>query len=109
MNNVKLKEEQLKLEKKLINEPTLKSRIEELRLKADKNDKSALEFQLKELANHAQVIESQKKSDEELQRITEIKKELLAPYSEKLKFIKLQSRLIGLLLQELRSFNEDQP
>lgn len=106
MDSIKLKEELLKIEKKLLKEPTFKSRIEDLRALADKNDKAGLEFQLKQLAEHNQLIDSQKKSDPELIRVTEERKELASPYVEQLKYNKLQSRLVGLLLQELSGFGE---
>lgn len=106
MDSVKLKEEQLKLEKKLMKDESFKSKIEDLRTLADKNDKTGLEFHLKQLAEHAQAIESQKKSDAELARVSEEKKELAAPYVEQSKYNKLQARLIGLLLQEINNFGE---
>lgn len=106
MDSQLLKEELLKIEKKLSKEPTLKNRVQELRNKATKSDKVGLEFELRQLASHAQAIESQKKSDETLKTRKEEVKELNASYNEQLKYNKLQARLVGLLLQELNNFEK---
>lgn len=106
MDSQKLKEEQLKLEVKMSKDPHMIDIIKNLREMADKSDKTQLEFKLKELAKHLQTIDSMKKSDEELIKASQIKKELLQPYNEQSQQNKVQSRFVALLLQELNLFQE---
>lgn len=107
MDAQKLKEEQLKLEKKLYKEPGGEDRVRKLRAMCDSGQVAHLEFQLKELAKHRQAILSQKASDEAL---NEAKKEvsvLAAPYNEQVRGNTAKSRYIGLLLQEINHFEGD--
>ncbi len=104
MDSEKLRTEMAKLKKKLSEGPNGKNLINDLQAMSDKNDVSGLEFKVKELAKHAQAIQSQKLSDEELQVAGQVKKELEAPYREQVSQVKRESRLIGLILQELNGF-----
>lgn len=105
MDNIKLKEEQLKIEKKLIKNGQKELAVE-LREMTDRGEKDKLEYKLKELSKHNQAIISQAISDEELQNAKQIAKDLNKPYSEQLAGNKQKARLIGLLLQELNNFQE---
>lgn len=102
MDAEKLKEEQLKLEKKLSKEPG--DFVKDLRAMQERNDVVGLEFKLKELAKHNQAILSQKASDEELNQAKRRVKVLSAPYNEQVRGNTAKSRYIGLLLQELDYF-----
>lgn len=106
MDSIKLKEEQLKLEKKLAKDGVNGDLVADLRTLADMNDREGLEYKMKELAKHRQAVISTKKSDEKLQEIAAQKRELEAPYREQLSQNDLKARFIGLLLQELNHFGD---
>ena len=105
MDNIKLKEEQLKIEKKLIKSGQ-KDLAVELREMTDRGEKDKLEFKLKELSKHNQSLISQAISDEELQNARQIAKDLGKTYLEQAAGNRQKARLIGLLLQELNNFQE---
>lgn len=100
-DQTKLQEEKLKLLKKVD-----KSFAEEVIAMMERTDANGLEFKLKELARHANAVQSQKASDEQLNRVINEKKVLEAPYREQLNQNKAKSRFVGLLLQELNGFQE---
>lgn len=107
MDGQTLKEEQLKLEKKLFKEPGGKDRVKELRAMCDRADIVSLDYQLKELAKHRQAILSQRKSDEHLKAAKNHVSNLNAPYQDQLKGNDTKSRYIGLLLQEINDFEDE--
>lgn len=108
MDAQKLKEEQLKLEKKLCKEPGGAERVKELRALCERGEVYELEFKIKELAKHKQAILSTKASDEELNAIKEKKSALEAPYNEQTRANDVKSRYIGLLLQEINHFEGEE-
>jgi len=100
-NAIKLRDEKLKLLKKL--DDRFVAEVQEL---FDRTEITLLEAKLKDLARHAQAVASQKASDNELMELLEQKKELEAPYKEQLSSNRAKTRLVGILLQELRNYEE---
>ena len=106
MDSQILKEELLKLEKKLIKDHLATNKATQLRSLAEAKDSAKLKFEIEQLAIHAQAIESQKKSDPDLTQAKQILKELNEPYAEQKKYNSLQARFAALLLSSLTNFEE---
>lgn len=107
MDDIKLKEERLKLEKTLKSSGGNKIFIEEVIKEFEENDVEGLEFRLKSIAQHKQAVLSTQASDEELEKAKLNVKFLNAPYNEQKRGCDQKSRYIGLLLQEINGFQSE--
>tara|TARA_R110000868_G_C10973188_1_gene771576 strand:+ start:100989 stop:101324 length:336 start_codon:yes stop_codon:yes gene_type:complete len=108
MNDEKLREERLKLEKKLVKSGGNKIFVEEVMAEYERCQESDLEFRLKRISEHKQAVISTQNSDEKLDEAKRAVKHLVRPYNEQKRGCDEKSRYIGLLLQELKGFEPEQ-
>lgn len=103
-----LREERLKLEKKLSRGYDSKEFLEEVMREFEDKDLSALEFRAQRMAEHKQAIISQQKSDEELKAAKRRVSGLNAPYNEQKRASDTKMRLIGLMIQEMKGYETEE-
>lgn len=108
MNDSKLREERIKLEKKIRNSAGGRLFTEEVIASFERNDIQDLEFRIKGIAQHKQAVISTQNSDEELEKAKNEVKILNAPYNEQKRACDAKARFIGLLLQELNGFQPEE-
>jgi hypothetical protein len=103
-----LREERLKLEKKLSRSFGSKEFLEEVMKEFEEKDLSALEFRAQRIAEHKQSVISQQKSDEDLKKAKKVVSGLNAPYNEQKRAADTKMRLIGLMIQEMKGFETEE-
>lgn len=100
MAELDLEKEMTKIEKFLVKN-NRRDFVDEMRSAT----RESLDFKMLRLAVHREEIASAKVKDEELQKVTDHKKELEAVYKEQLKMNAKMARFIGLLMSE-KGFSE---
>lgn len=101
-----LREERLKLEKKLAKSFGSQEFKEEVMKEFEERDLSALEFRAQKIAEHKQAVISQQKSDDDLKAAKRKVSGLNAPYNEQKRASDTKMRLIGLMIQEINGFED---